>query len=384
MASAASPCDSQPRCSARCDATWLAPLVVNHRLDGVAAAVRTVPAACSHTSESRTRPASRRLSPGSVGCDEDNGLITKAQTVGPPPRTAHSAQPSGYPGEWSPAQVRRRTHNAWRESSRRPAAAPVSRAARSPRWSRAGRARPGRRAARGRRRSGRRCPRRWSATCARCRGPRRCATRRSGCSIRAFRPGRISWSRSLWKAMKRVSQSGAGSASSAIRSESGRSCRIEREHRSGPGECRALVRGAEGDDGVHPLVTAHPLDVVAGDQTAETVSDHVHLLVARLRGQLLDRDRQVLGGRPDVMGQQAVVERGQIGEPPPAERPLQRREDGVVVDDAVDQQDRRGRRVDRVVHEAALMGTESTQVVPVRLAGSARRAVRAGTSSGAP
>jgi hypothetical protein len=43
MARAASPWDSQPRCSARCDATRLAPLVVDHRLDGSDAAVRYGP-----------------------------------------------------------------------------------------------------------------------------------------------------------------------------------------------------------------------------------------------------------------------------------------------------------------------------------------------------
>jgi hypothetical protein len=120
---------------------------------------------------------------------------------------------------------------------------------------------------------------------------------------------------------------------------------------------------------VHPLVATHPLDVVAGDETAEAVSDHVHLLVAGLVRELLDRGGQVPRRGPDVVGQDAVVEGGQVGEPASAKRPLQRGEDGVVVDDAVHQQDRRGCRVDGVVHQAALMGTESAQGVPVALAG---------------
>ena len=234
-------------------------------------------------------------------------------------------------------------------------------------------------------RSGKRCLGRWSETSDRCRGRPRCGRRRSRCSIRALRPGRISWSRSLWKAMKRVSQSGAGSASSAIRSESGRSWRTSGQHRSDPGERGALVRGAEGDNGVHPLVAPHPLDVVAGDQAAEAVADHVHLLVARLRASAARSRRPGPGRSRGRHGQQAVVERGQVGEPAPAQRPLQQREDGVVVDDAVDQQDRCGRGVDRVVHQSALVGTESAAG---RAAGTAcgRRLgerARAGTSAGA-
>ena len=122
--------------------------------------------------------------------------------------------------------------------------------------------------------------------------------------------------------MNRVVQSGAGRVSSAIRSDSGASCRTSGHDLAHPGQHGALVRRAEGDAGVHPTMAFHPLDVVAGDQTAEAVPDDVDPLVPGVGAQLLDRLLQIPGGAADVGGQQAVVERRHVAEPAPAQRPV--------------------------------------------------------------
>ena len=180
-------------------------------------------------------------------------------------------------------------------------------------------------------------------------------------------------------------QSGAGSASSAIRSESGRELADQRQHRPTRASCGALVRRPECHQGVHARVAAHPLDVVARDQTAEAVADHVDPLVARLSAPAArSPTAESCAAVADVTGEQAVVERATASrEAAPAQRPIHHGEDRVVVDDAVDQQDRRGRRVDRRSGPGrAGRGLSPRKVCRCRIGCSARRAGRAGTSPG--
>ena len=148
----------------------------------------------------------------------------------------------------------------------------------------------------------------------------------------------------------------------------------QRQHLGGPGEFGPLVRGAQRDQGADSLVSAHPLHVVPGDQAAERVTDDVDAFVAGVGGEPLDRLGEVAGRSADVAGQEPVVEPGQIGETSAPQGPLEQGEDRVVVDDAVDEEDRGGSGVDRVVDQAALLRAEAGQIVPpprLRATGSA-------------
>ena len=189
-------------------------------------------------------------------------------------------------------------------------------------------------------------------------------TRRSGWSIRALRVGQITWSMSLWNARNRVRHPGAGSASSRITGDCGVSWPTNGTSRISSGELSAVVRGAERDQGVHPCIAPQPLHVVAGDQPAETVADHVNPLVAGVGRQLLHRLAKQLGGGRDVAGQQAVVVRRDGEKAAATQRAVQQGEDRVVVDDAMDQQDRRFRRIDVVVDQAALFRAEPVEIMP--------------------
>src|SRR4051794_26354109 len=97
-----------------------------------------------------------------------------------------------------------------------------------------------------------------------------------------------------------------------------------RQEASGAG---AAVRGAERDERVHALVTAHALDVVAGDDAAHRVADHVNPLVAGLLADRLHGLLQPSGGGAEVLGEHVVVERPDAAETSSAQGAPQHRED---------------------------------------------------------
>ena len=104
------------------------------------------------------------------------------------------------------------------------------------------------------------------------------------------RPGRPPWARSSGRGRSRPRGSGSGSraparGSSSIRSLPGRSWRPSRRGTRYAGRV-PLVRRAERHQGVHPLVAAEPLHVVAGDQAAHAVPDHVDALEPGLASQM--------------------------------------------------------------------------------------------------
>jgi hypothetical protein len=104
---------------------------------------------------------------------------------------------------------------------------------------------------------------------------------------------------------------------------------------------RAGVRGAERDQRPHPPVAAQPLHVVPRDQPAEAVSHHVHPLAPRALAHLLDMASEQLGRRADVAGQRGVVQRLDLLPAVLGQAAAQQDEDRAVVDEAVQQHDRR-------------------------------------------
>jgi hypothetical protein len=116
---------------------------------------------------------------------------------------------------------------------------------------------------------------------------------------------------------------------------------------------RAGVRAAERDEGVDIRAAAHALDVVARDHPAERVTHDVDLVDTGPLAQLIHVLAQLVGGRADVAGEEAVVHGVHGAEPAPVQRAPEDREDRAVVHDPVDQQDRRAGRLHIGDHEAA-------------------------------
>jgi hypothetical protein len=105
---------------------------------------------------------------------------------------------------------------------------------------------------------------------------------------------------------------------------------------------------------VHVPIAAEALHVVAGHEPAHRVADDVHPLVAGLLADLLDQRAQPGGHVGDVVGERRVVERVGAPEAATAQCPAQKGEDAAVVDDPVDQDDRRPGRLDVADDEPAL------------------------------
>ena len=183
--------------------------------------------------------------------------------------------------------------------------------------------------------------------------------------------------------MKRVWQSVTGPASSSIR----RAARTQLPGEAvvpGVGEVAAAVGGAEGHEGVHVGVAAEAGHVVARDQPAHRVADDVDALVAGLLDDALDLGAQPGGGRPDVVGEDRVVDRLDLAEAAAHETAAQHGEDRAVVDHAVHEQDRGLGRLDVVDGEAALArGQVLEAVAPAAVAWRGARAARAGRARGA-
>ena len=123
--------------------------------------------------------------------------------------------------------------------------------------------------------------------------------------------------------------------------------------RAGAAACTpaaSRVRAAERDERVHALVAAEALHVVARDEPAHRVADDVDALVAGLLADLLDDRAEPVGEQPDVAVDRGVVDVDDAAEAAAAQPAAQQREDRAVVDDAVDQDDRRARGLD-VAHD---------------------------------
>src|SRR5215213_9805704 len=135
------------------------------------------------------------------------------------------------------------------------------------------------------------------------------------------------------------------------------------QQRYGPGQLSAVMRRTQRYQGVYVAVASQTLHVITGDQAAKAVSDDVDPFIASGRRQFLDGLTQMDGGLRNVMGEQAVVVRGQRLEAAAPERVLHPGKGGVVVDDAVHQHYRRLRSVYAVVKKAALFRAKATQIM---------------------
>jgi len=138
---------------------------------------------------------------------------------------------------------------------------------------------------------------------------------------------------------------------------------VPEANRQAVGEQRTRVRRPQGDQGVHPLVTAQPLHVVPGDQAAQTVPDDVDPFIPGSGHQFLDRAGQVPRRRADVIGDRGVVDREHPAEATAAQPAAEHREDHPIVDHAVQQQDRRPGRLDVPEYQATLVRREIAQVI---------------------
>jgi hypothetical protein len=147
----------------------------------------------------------------------------------------------------------------------------------------------------------------------------------------------------------------------------------QRQQGRGPRQLGALVRRAQGDQGVYVAVASEALHVVAGYQATETVADDVDAFLSGGCGQFLDGLAQPYGCPRDVVGVQAVVIGRQRLEAAPPKRALHDSEDHMVLDDPVHQQNRRRGRVHVEMEESALFRAEPAEVVMARPIGDMRR-----------
>ena len=137
----------------------------------------------------------------------------------------------------------------------------------------------------------------------------------------------------------------------------------QRQQRGGPGQLSALVWRTERYQCVYESIAAQSLHVIARYQAAKAVSDDMDSFVTGGRRQLLDGLAQPCSGPWNAVGQQAVVVRGERLEPAAPQRVLHHREDCVVVDDPVDEHDRRLGRVYLVMEQSTLFGAEVRQIM---------------------
>ena len=140
---------------------------------------------------------------------------------------------------------------------------------------------------------------------------------------------------------------------------------------------------AEGHQGVHPLVAAEPLHVVARDQAAHAVADDVDALEAGLVAELLDPGGEARRRRAGRRWSAGCSSSSARGRKPRRRRPRRStREDRAVVDHAVHQQDRRPGRLDVADQQTALHRREPGEVArlvpraPARSASHAERVER--------
>ena len=128
---------------------------------------------------------------------------------------------------------------------------------------------------------------------------------------------------------------------------------------------------AQGDEGVDALVPTEPRDVVAGDEATHAVANDVDPLVAGLGDERLDLLGQLGGGDADVARQDGVVHRRHPAEASTAQTEAQQGEDRPVVDDPVDEEDRRAGGLHVGDHQAALHRWQVLDAIAVAALGRA-------------
>ena len=79
-----------------------------------------------------------------------------------------------------------------------------------------------------------------------------------------------------------------------------------RHQAGGPG---SLMRSAERDESVHTLISAEPLHVVTGDDSAERVTDEVDAVVTGRLAQHLHAATQLVCRLGDVVRDNLIVDR---------------------------------------------------------------------------
>lgn len=135
------------------------------------------------------------------------------------------------------------------------------------------------------------------------------------------------------------------------------------QQRGDPGQLSALVRRTERYQCVYESIAAQSLHVIARNEAAKAVSDDMDTFVTGGRGQLFDGFAQPRSGPWNVVGQQAVVVRGERLEPAAPKRVLHHRKDCVVVDDSVHEHDRRLGCVYPIMEQSTLFGAEAAQIM---------------------
>ena len=126
-----------------------------------------------------------------------------------------------------------------------------------------------------------------------------------------------------------------------------------------------LVRGAQRYQGVHARVPAKSLDVITRNQSTHRVTDNVHAFVPGLAADRLHKPAQAAGDSANIVGQRGVVQGDGAAKTATHECSAQQRKDGVVVDHAVHQDDRRASRLDIVDDEPAPHRREVIEIVPL-------------------
>ena len=115
----------------------------------------------------------------------------------------------------------------------------------------------------------------------------------------------------------------------------------EDAHGEDAGGCAALVWRAQRDQRVHSMVTAHALDVVAAYEAAHGMPDDVHSLIPGFSGDCLDCFGQLGGDCANIGAEPGVVERDNTAESSLAQSTAKQSKDAAVVDNSVNQDDRR-------------------------------------------
>src|SRR6476661_2180594 len=93
-------------------------------------------------------------------------------------------------------------------------------------------------------------------------------------------------------------------------------------------------------ESVYPTVASQALYEITCNQATKTVANVVDAFVSSGRGQLFDGLTKPLGCARNVLGEQAVVVRGQCLEPTTTQCAVHHGEDRMIVDDPVHEQDR--------------------------------------------
>ncbi len=130
---------------------------------------------------------------------------------------------------------------------------------------------------------------------------------------------------------------------------------------------RSVVWRAQREESVHAFVTAEALHVVARNNPTHGMPDHVDALVPGFSAEPLDEFGKAPRHLSDITGERAVVQAQNATEPASTKLTAQQRENGTVVDHAVDQQDGSARCFDVTDDQTTLRRRQVAECEPTRL-----------------